>query len=96
MELIANTLVGTFTRKTNSKYQYVVVRNSDRAKEAYCLYHNNNYRSPFATDKRWIKDHGFAVTWHGSKQSADKAALGSYSWDKSASLVGVFEIEETA
>ena len=50
--------------------------------------------SSFATDKRWVKDHGFAVTWHGSKQSADKSALGSYSWDKSATLVGVYEVQE--
>jgi hypothetical protein len=94
MKLLANTPVGIFERTTNTTYQYVVVRTSPRAKEAYCLYHNNNYRSSFATDKRWVKDHGFAVTWHGSKQSADKSALGSYSWDKSATLVGVYEVQQ--
>jgi hypothetical protein len=47
-----------------------------------------------ATEKRWVRDNGFAVTWHGSKQSADKSALGSYSWDKSATLVGVYEVQQ--
>jgi hypothetical protein len=59
MKLIANTPVGIFERTTNTTYQYVVVRTSPRAKEAYCLYHNNNYRSSFATDKRWVKDQRF-------------------------------------
>ena len=36
---------------------------------------------------------GFAVTWHSSKQAADKSALGFYSWDKLATLVGVFQVE---
>jgi hypothetical protein len=94
MKLIANTPVGQFSRTTNTAYQYVVVRTSPRAKEAYCLYHNNNYCSSLATEKRWVKDNGFAVTWHSSLQAAQKSALGSYSWDKLASFVGMYEVQQ--
>ena len=94
MKLIANTPVGQFSRTTNTSYQYVVVRNSKRAKESLEFFQQTNKLSSLATEQRWIKDNGFAVTWHGSKQSADKSALGSYSWDKSATLVGVYEVQE--
>jgi hypothetical protein len=93
MELIANTSVGQFSRNTNSNYKFIVVRESNRAKEAYCLYHNNNYRSSLATEKRWVKDSGFAVTWHGSLESATNSALKPYAWDKETSFVGIFQVE---
>jgi len=90
--LLTITSVGQFTRNTNLNYKYIVVRNSPRAKEAYCLYHNNNYRSSLATDKRWVKDNGFAVTWHESLESATNSASKPYSWDKKTSLVGIFHV----
>jgi hypothetical protein len=93
MKLIANTPVGIFKRTTDTAYQYVVVRSSPRAKEAFDKFQTMGNYPSLATEKRWVRDNGFAVTWHGSKQSADKSALGSYSWDKSANLVGVYQVE---
>lgn len=93
MKLIANTPVGQFSRNTNTTYQYVVVRTSPRAKEALEFFQQTNKLSSLVTEQRWIKDNGFAVTWHSTKQAADKSALGSYSWDKLASLVGVYQVE---
>jgi len=93
MKLIANTPVGIFKRTTNTAYQYVVVWSSLRSLQ---VSENFKYNAniPKGVEARWVKDHGFGVTWHGSKQSADKSALGSYSWDKSATLVGVYEVQQ--
>jgi len=93
MKLIANTPVGIFKRTTDTAYQYVVVRTSPRAKETLDLFLQCGNWPSLATDKRWIRDNGFAVTWHSSKQAADKSASGSYSWDNEATLVGVYQVE---
>lgn len=94
MRKIANTPVGTFKRVTDNSYQYIVVRISNRAKEAYNLFKEKNYWPSLVTEQRWIRDNGYAVTWHKSLESAKKSALGSYSWDKSATLVGVYEVQQ--
>jgi hypothetical protein len=94
MKLLAKTSVGQFSRTTNSNYKYVVVRNSERAKESFDKYQITKSLPSLSTDRRWIKDNGFAVTWHGSLQSAEKSALGFYSWDKNTTLVGIFKVEE--
>ena len=91
---MAITPVAIFKRITNTAYKYVVVRNSPRAKEAFDLFSKCGNWPTLATDKRWIRDNGYAVTWHSSKQAAEKSALGSYSWDNQATLVGVYEVQQ--
>ena len=44
-------------------------------------------------DARWVKDRGFAVTWHGSEGAARKAAAAPYGWDRSTGVVGVFPVQ---
>ena len=94
MRKIAITPLGTFKRVTDNSYQYIVVRKSDRALEAYNLFQERNHWPRFVTEQRWIRDNGYAITWHKSLQSAKKSALSSYSWDKSATLVGVYEVQQ--
>jgi hypothetical protein len=94
MRKIANTPVGTFKRVTENSYEYIVVRTSPRAKESFDLFQQHGKWSSLVTEQRWIRDNGYAVTWHKSLESAKKSALGSYSWDKSATLVGVYEVQQ--
>jgi hypothetical protein len=88
MLLTINTPVGTFTRNTNSAYKAVVVWNSPRAKQSF---EKNVGKKNSGVDARWVKDNGFAVTWHGSKESALKATK-QYLYDANATVVGVFEL----
>lgn len=88
MLLTVNTPVGTFNRNTNSQYKAVVVWNSPRAKACF---EKNAGKKNSGVDARWVKDNGFAVTWHGSRQAAEKATK-QYMWDANATLVGVFEL----
>lgn len=90
---------GEFTRTTASNYTHAVVRTSERAM--------NNYRpiaDGTATEReilwaksgvtaRWVKDRGYAVTWHGSKRAAEAAASKPYFWDNKTTLVGIFPVE---
>ena len=57
MKLIANTPVGTFKRTTDTAYQYVVVRTSNRAKEALTSFQQTNKLPSLATDKRWLANY---------------------------------------
>lgn len=89
MLLTVETTVGTFTRNTNSDYKAVVVWNCPRAKsyfEKFAGQKNNT-----GVGARWVKDNGFAVTWHGSKAAALKATK-QYQYDANSTLVGVFEL----
>src|SRR6185295_9082204 len=61
--LIVSTPVGPFNRKTDSRYTFVNVWASPRA--AAVAASPNPYRG--GVDGRWVKDRGFAVTWHGSE-----------------------------
>ena len=88
MLLTVETTVGTFTRKTNSNYKAVVVWNSPRAKQSF---EKNVGKKNSGVDARWVKDNGFATTWHGSKAAALKSTK-QYMWDANATLVGVFEL----
>jgi len=87
--LIVSTPVGPFNRKTDSRYTFVNVWASPRA--AAVAASPNPYRG--GVDGRWVKDRGFAVTWHGSEANARKAAAGGYQWDNAATLVGTFPVD---
>ena len=91
MLLTANTPVGKFTRNTNSDYKAIVVWSSPRAKECFEKAKQTGQMPRYGVDTKWVKDNGFAVTWHSSKQLAEKATK-QYSYDSQAVLIGVFEI----
>jgi hypothetical protein len=86
------TPVGEFTRKTNSRYTHVVVRQSKRAHAVYENFLVTGKRSVLSTENLWIKNRGFALTYHSSQQSAWNAAKQKYDWDSSATVVGIYEV----
>lgn len=85
-----NTPHGEFTRQTNTPYTHAVVRNCPRAMEAF--ERKQIQGKVFGVSQRWAKDRGFAVTWHGSEQTARNAATSKYEWDHSATVVGIFPV----
>jgi|KBSMisStaDraftv2_1062788.scaffolds.fasta_scaffold350771_1 hypothetical protein len=90
--LTATTPVGTFNRATASAYSHVNVWASPRA--AAQAAEPDAYTG--GVMGRWIKDHGYGVTWHFNEASARKAAAGKYGWDHSAKLVGIFPVDTLA
>ena len=94
--LTVSTPVGDFTRATDSKYTHIVVRQSERAMRLYTAVKNGDENairaSKLGVDARWVKDHGFAVTWHASEVSAQRAARGHYGYDWNAPVIGIFEV----
>lgn len=91
MKLTVNTTVGIFSRETKTQYKAVVVWSSPRAKACFDKAQETGIFPKYGVDTRWVKDNGFALTWHGSKESALKATK-QYMWDNNATVVGVFEI----
>lgn len=81
------TPAGEFTRTTDTAYTHVVVRISPRAQQALTQTYSSGVHG------RWIKDRGYATTWHASEASARKAAAKPYQWDLSTDVVGVFPVE---
>jgi hypothetical protein len=49
-------------------------------------------KSGSGVDARWIKDRGFAVTYHTSMRSAANAAKQKYNWDWKAEVIGIYEV----
>ena len=90
--IIVNTPVGEFSRKTNSSYTHVVVRKSKNAQMVYERFLSTGERSVLNTNNRWIKDRGFAVSYHYSLVAALNASEKEYRWDRSAEVIGVYEI----
>jgi hypothetical protein len=86
------TPVGEFTRSTKSNYTHAVVRKCDRAQAVYEKFLTSGGKSVLGTDARWIKDRGFAVTYHTSERSAANAAKQKYFWDYSAQVIGIYEV----
>lgn len=87
------TAVGEFTRTTNTAYQFAVVRNSPRAKDYFDRVESGAAKADkTGVTGRWLKDRGFAVTWHGSEAAARSAAAKPYDWDSKAELIGVFTV----
>jgi hypothetical protein len=92
--LKATTPAGEFSRETATAYAFVVVRKSPRA-AAFVESANSGaqvYRG--GVNGRWLKDRGYAVTWHGSEKAAKAAAGKPYDWDSKTELVGVFPVSE--
>ena len=87
--LTINTPVGTFTRKTNTNYTHIVVRNSPRAMQV--LEESKTQKMVCSVEKRWVKDHGYAVTYHTSYRAAVNAAKSPYVWDKTT-VAGIYEV----
>jgi hypothetical protein len=89
--LKAQTLVGEFNRTTNSSYTHVVVRESSEAMKWHEMAKAGARVS--GVDQRWHKDHGYAVTWHGSEKAAKAAAAKPYGYDTKATVIGVFPVD---
>lgn len=96
---------GIFTRSATRPYMFAVVRTSARAAKDFA---NFNAADPTTEEGkrtirwgkqgvsgRWIKDRGFAVTWHSDERTARNAARKPYMWDVSgcgpAEIYEVFE-----
>ena len=88
--LTINTPVGTFTRKTNANYTHIVVRNSPRAMQV--LEESKTQKMVCSVEKRWVKDHGYAVTYHTSYRAAVNAAKSPYFWDSKVTVAGIYEV----
>jgi aspartokinase len=86
------TPVGEFTRSTKSDYTHVVVRKSDKAKSVYDRFVSSGEKSGCNVDARWIKDRGYAVTYHNSERAAVNAAKQKYGWDSKSEVIGIYEV----
>jgi methylmalonyl-CoA mutase cobalamin-binding subunit len=86
------TPVGEFTRKTSTDYTHAVVRKSERARGVYEKFLTTGEKSGSGVDARWIKDRGFAVTYHTSERAARNAANQKYGWDSKAEVIGIYEV----
>ena len=93
--LTVTTEAGEFTRKTDTPYTHAVVRKSPRAAAVLASFNAGTYRGRLnGVDARWVKDRGYAVTWHMSEAAARAAAAKSYDWDKQTALVGVYPVSQ--
>jgi hypothetical protein len=86
------TPVGEFTRSTKSNYTHAVVRKSERANSRYQQFLATGEKSGSGVDARWIKDRGFAVTYHTSERAAQNAANQKYGWDWKSEVIGIYEV----
>lgn len=89
MKLSVETPHGVFTRTTTTPYTHVVVRSCERSQKVYDergpkLYSNG-------VTGRWIKDRGYAVTWHKSERAARDAAAKPYVWAAST-VLGIYAV----
>jgi hypothetical protein len=83
---------GEFTRTTKSDYTHAVVRKSDRAKSVHDKFVSSGEKSGSGVDARWIKDRGFAVTYHTSERAARNAAKQQYAYDSKTEVIGIYEV----
>ena len=88
--LKVNTPYGEFTRSTKTAYTHAVVRTCARAMDTLARKDERGMNSRVIG--RWIKDRGYAVTWHGSEVAARSAAAKPYGWADSI-VVGIFPVE---
>ena len=90
---------GEFTRTTDTAYTHAVVRTSERAYGSYLPIANGTATpdqlrwAKSGVTARWIKDRGYAVTWHGSEQAARNAAAKDYSHDKKTGPATIYPVE---
>lgn len=87
------TKAGEFTRTAATLYTHCVVWASPRAKQTTEAHLRAGTKRPSSgVDARWMKDRGFATTWHYGHASALKAAQAGYKWDPEAMVAGIFEV----
>jgi hypothetical protein len=94
--LKATTIFGTFTRRTESPYSWIVVRECERSSKEYQAHLNATEKPkypPSGVQARWIKDRGLAVTWHVGSGAAHSAAKKPYVWADSK-VLGVFPVDK--
>lgn len=90
---------GEFTRKTDAGYTHAVVRTSERAADCLATYERNKHdpaKVRYYKDgvqARWVKDRGFAVTWHSNERLAIAAASAKYVWDDKTGPATVYVVE---
>lgn len=89
-KLKAVTPHGIFTRKTATPYRYVVVRDCKRSHDTYLRFLDDGDKREGVAG-RWIKDFGYAVTWHQNIATATNAAKGEYDWADST-VLGIFPV----
>ena len=99
LNLKITTAHGTFTRSTATAYTHAVVRSSERAYGTYLPIANGTATpdqlrwAKSGVTARWIKDRGYAVTWHGSEQAARNAAAKPYFWDSKTGPATIYPVE---
>jgi hypothetical protein len=81
--LSAVTPVGTFTRVTATEYKFAKVWSGER----FARYATT--RASGGKPGQWHKNKGFEVTWHATRDAAERA---KQKWDSSAVCVGIFEV----
>jgi hypothetical protein len=77
----AVTPVGTFTRYSETEYKFVKVWSFPRCRQY------EKTRASVGKPAQWHKDHGYEVTYHGSREAAEKAKC---KWNSEAELIGIF------
>ncbi|NCU72208.1 MAG: hypothetical protein EBY66_04210 [Candidatus Fonsibacter lacus] len=85
------TPVGEFTRSTKSNYTHAVVRKSELANNIYQQFLQTGKKQS-GVDGRWIKDCGYAVTYHTSLRSAANVAQQKYPYDPKSEVIGIYEV----
>lgn len=85
--LTASTPDGVFTRTTARAYTHIVVRES----EVWRAIYESGLPQRSVMNKRLVRDFGRFVTWHGSLESAQRAA--GAKWD--LPVTGIFAVDNT-
>lgn len=89
---------GEFTRTATRPYMFAVVRTSDRAERELATYQAETDPQRLrwmrgGVGGRWIKDRGFAVTWHSDERTARNAAAKPYMWDSKCGPAEIYPVE---
>lgn len=96
--LTATTPHGTFTRTTETAYQFVAVGSPNgkfKSPEDFMAKCNGSGRPMGGVYGRVFKDRGYLVSWHSSREAAERAlAKGNNSYIKGEPL-GVYAVDGT-
>jgi hypothetical protein len=82
--LKAETTVGCFSRASETEYKFVKVWSAPRF-ERY-----RDTRASTGKPGHWHKNKGFEVTWHQTRDAAERAKC---KWVSDAVCVGIFPVE---
>jgi trehalose-6-phosphatase len=92
MKLISTTPHGKFDRTTQTAYTHIVVRSCERSQRIFDDANNGVQYFAGGVQGRWVKDRGFAVTWHKGEAAARTAASKPYVWAKST-VLGIYPVD---